>query len=392
MKFRLLLIGIVIGIAVLVWFRTHGDADARNMRGQGPRATAVSMTRARLGEAPLQFSALGQVVSPHTVNVRPQVSGTLADVFFREGQNVAAGERLFSIDAAPYQASIAQARAQRARDQAALESARSQYERMAPLAKKEFVTPQEIENARAAAAQAQALVEADDAAIRTAQINVDRTVVRAPIAGKTGSLAVKTGNVIGPSDAMPVVVINQLQPIEVEFSVAQTGLGAVRDAMKQGPVMVKISDEQGGQVLAEGRLVFIDNAVDAATGTVKLRAQTENGEEHLWPGAFVMATLVLTVQQNAVLLPETAVQSGADGSFVFLVGTDNKVSLRNIIVDRQIGDELVISSGLQGGETIVAKAPRNLAAGDSVTDAATQNAAPAAPEKGSRRRRAESGS
>jgi multidrug efflux system membrane fusion protein len=378
---RVLLIAIVAGVAAFVWFRTHGSSGKRDAHAQMPRSTAVAMTQARVASAPVQFSALGQVISPHSVSVKPQVSGTLAEVFFREGQNVKAGDSLFRIDAAPYQAAVAQARAQRARDQAALESARSQYERLAPLAKKEFVTPQELENARAAAAQAQALVEADEAAIKTAQIDLDRTLVRAPIAGRTGALAVTAGNVVGPSDAMPVVVINQLQPIQVEFSIEQAGLARVRDALREGTVPVNVTAEQNGESLGEGKLVFVDNAVDAATGTVKLRAEIDNREERLWPGAFVNATVTLAVQQDAVLLPETAMQSGAEGPFVFLVGADGKVTLRSVVVDRQVGGDLVIGSGLKGGETVVARAPRNLAAGDTVSDAATSEAAAPAGER-----------
>jgi multidrug efflux system membrane fusion protein len=330
----------------------------------------VELVQARIADAPVQLSALGQVSSSHSVSMRPQVSGTLSEVYFTEGQAVTAGQKLFLIDPAPYQAVVAQQRAQLARDRAALASAKAQAERLAPLAAKDFVTPQEYEDARAAAAQAEAVVESDQAALASAQINLDRTLVRAPIAGRTGSLSVKSGNIVGPSDAEPVLSINQLDPVNIDVSVPQAALPKIQSALAAGPVTVQVSDEQAATRLGEGRLVFVDNAIDTSTGTVRLRAECPNREQGLWPGSFVTVTVVLSVQHGAVLVPEKSVQQGAEGAYVFLVGDDHRVSLGNVTVDRQVGDEVVIASGLSGGETVVAKAPRNLEPGMQVTTAA----------------------
>ena len=359
---RILLFAVLAGIGWFIWWRTHADSS-KNPR---PASMAVETTLARVGPAPVELSAMGQVLSLHSVGMHPQVSGTLAAIYFTEGADVAAGDKLFLIDPAPYKAAVAQSRGQLARDRAALSSARSQYQRLEPLAQKEYVSAQELETARDAMAQAQAVVESDVAALEQSQINLDRTLVTAPIAGRTGSLAVKTGNVVAPSDATPVVVINQLQPVQLDFSIPQSLLGAVQDALARGPVLVRVGGEQPEQTFGEGRLIFVDNAVNASTGTVRLKAEVDNRGLHLWPGAFVTVIVTLKVEQNAVLLPELAVQPGAAGSFVFLIDDTGKVSLRTVTVARQIGRDVVISDGLKGGEKVVAKAPRNLTPGMTV--------------------------
>jgi multidrug efflux system membrane fusion protein len=335
----------------------------------------------RTGDAPLELSAMGQVLSSQSVSVRAQVSGALTRIHFTEGADVKAGDKLFDIDAAPYQAAVAQAKAQLARDRAAAESAKSQYERLAPLAKNEYASAQEIETARAAAAQAEAVVQADQAAVQQAMVNLDRTQVTAPIAGRTGSLAVKIGNVVGPSDATPIVVINQLNPVQIDFAIPQAQLASVQDALARGDVPARVTGEQPGDVLGQGKLVFVDNAVSPTTGTVRLKAEVDNGKLRLWPGAFVTVTLTLKVDQNVLLVPEIAVQPGADGSYVFTVDDAGVVAVRNVTVARQVGSDVVIADGLKAGETIVAKPPRGLAPGANIhggRGAATDKGADAA--------------
>ncbi len=360
---RVLLVLAVAGIAWLIWWRITTDSEKTSTR---PAPAEIATTKVRTGPAPIELVAMGQVLSLHSVALRPQVSGALIEVYFTEGADVNAGDRMFLIDPGPSRAAVAQARAQLARDRAAMDSALSQYRRLEPLAKKEYASAQEIESARGAMMQAQSVVESDKAALEQAQINLDRTLVKAPIAGRTGSLAVKVGNVVGPSDATPVVVINQLQPIQVEFSIPQSSLGAVQEALARGDVPVRVSGEQAGQALGEGRLVFVDNAVNPSTGTVRLKAEVTNRDLRLWPGAFVTVTVTLKVEQDAILVPELAVQPGAAGSYVFLVDAEAKVSLQNVTVARQHGGDVVISAGLKGGETIVARPPRDLSPGMSI--------------------------
>jgi RND family efflux transporter MFP subunit len=360
---RIVWIAGALGIVALVWWRIESDASKMPAR---PAPPPLQTLQARVGAAPVELVAMGQVVSPHSVAVRPQVSGAITEIYFTEGGDVAAGDKLFLIDPAPYRAALAQAQAQLARDKAALAAARSQYERLKPLEQKEYASAQEIENARTVAAQARALVDADEAALTQAQINVDRTLVKSPIAGRTGSISVQIGNVVGPSDAAPVVVINQLQPVQIEFSVPQSALASVQEALARGAVPVRVTAEQPGQVLGEGQLIFVDNSVNATTGTVRLKAEVTNRDLRLWPGAFVTAVLTLQVEPQAVLLPEGAVQPGAAGPFVFVVDSAGVVSLRNVVVARQVGTDVVIADGLKPGENVVARPPRNLAPGDNI--------------------------
>ena len=356
------------------WQSHRGTAEPEG----GPRrkAVTVQLTTARIGDAPVTLTAIGQITSKHSVAIRPQVSGELKQVFFSEGDDVKAGDKLFEIDPALYRAALAQAEAQVARDQAAIRAAETQEKRLLPLADKGYVTPQELLDAQAAAEQARASVQVSQAALRTARINLERAVIRAPIAGRTGALSIKAGNLVTANDTTPLVTINQLQPVQAEFSVPQSQLAAIQAAQAAGPVRIAaFAQADSSTPLAEGRLIFIDNAVNAATGTVKLKAEFDNRNEALWPGTFASFTATLSVEPNQVLVPELAVQPGAEGSYVYRVDAEHKAQLHPVTVARQVGRELVIASGLQGGEQIIARAPRDLNPGTPVqlADAAGEN-------------------
>lgn len=365
----------VVVVVLIVWYgRGRGDKQPHV-----PSATAVELTQVRSGVAPVLLGAMGNVVSPHTVNVRAQVSGTLKEIYFNEGDTVRAGDKLFLIDPAPYEAALAQARAQLAIDRASLSAARAQFERMKPLVDKEYVTSQEYDNARAAADEGAARLLADEAAVRAAEINLGYTLIRAPIAGRTGSVGAKTGNLVNANDATPLVVLNEIDKVQVQFAIPQTELPSVQQALARGELPVKVYGDDPARPPAEGRLIFIENAVDTATGTVTLKAEVDNAAHQLWPGAFVTVSLQLAVEPDAVLVPETAVQPGASGQFVFVVGEDRKATLRTIAVDRQVGSDVVVRSGLKRGETIIAKIPHNLQPGTAVVDAREARGAKAAP-------------
>ena len=340
--------------------------DARN------RTTTVELVTVRIGDVPVELSAIGQIVSAHSVAIRPQVSGTLTRVLFTEGAAVKAGQALFEIDPAPYRAALQQAQAAIARDRASLLAAEAQEQRLLSLADRGYVTPQEVQDAKAAAAQARAGVQLSQAVAASARINLDRTLIRAPITGRAGLLTVKTGNLITANEATALVTINQLQPVQAEFTVPQSQLAALQQAMASGPVKIAVRAQTGGAALATGKLLFIDNSIDATTGTVKLKAEFDNREEKLWPGTFVSFTATLATESKRVLVPELAVQPGLDGSFVYLVGADSKAQLKTVKVARQIGSEVVIAEGLQGGERIVARAPRDLKPGAIVKIAETK--------------------
>ncbi|WP_051361825.1 efflux RND transporter periplasmic adaptor subunit [Solimonas soli] len=374
---RLALIAAVLLIAAVVWWRSHGGGAAQHAHGTA--APDVVFARVRTGTAPVTLGAMGNVVSPHTVNVRTQVTGTLKEIYFNEGDDVVAGQKLFLIDPAPYQAALAQARAQLAVDRASLAAARAQFERMKPLIDKEYVTSQEYDDARAAADEAGARVVADEAAVQAAGINLGYTLIRAPIAGRSGSLGAKTGNLVASNDAAPLVVIKQIDPVQVQFAIPQTQLGDVQQALARGDVPVEVLGDDAEHPLASGKLNFVENSIDTSTGTVTLKAEIGNGQHRLWPGAFVTVRVQLAVQHDALLVPESSVQPGAEGQFVFVVGGDGKAMLRTITVDRQVGSDLVVTHGLKAGETIIAKIPHNLQPGTSVREARPADGAGARP-------------
>ncbi|HSN17304.1 MAG TPA: efflux RND transporter periplasmic adaptor subunit [Gammaproteobacteria bacterium] len=314
----------------------------------------VSMGQAKVQPMPVTLTAVGQVVSAHSVLIHPQVSGMLKQVYFTEGQNVAAGQKLFLIDPAPFQAALASAKA-------AWENAKANADRLEPLAKQDFATPQEYENARATADQAQA-------AYQQAQINLSYTEIRAPIAGRTGSLSVKSGNIVAPTDATPLVAVNQMQPIQVQFQLAQQFLPQVRGYDAKHTLKVTITREDGTGNLDDGKLVFIDNTVNAATGTVMFKASLPNRQEQLWPGQYVGVTLQLALQQDAVVIPQSAVLTGQSGNYVYLV-KNGVAEQQPIKVDRTVGDVAVVASGLEGGDLLVTAVPRNLRPGIHVSAA-----------------------
>ncbi|MGH8444733.1 MAG: efflux RND transporter periplasmic adaptor subunit [Solimonas sp.] len=377
---RLALVAVLILIVALVWWRSHRDANSKNTHGGG--ATAVELTTVKSGAAPVLLGAMGNVVSPHTVNVRAQVAGTLKEIYFTEGDTIAAGQKLFLIDPAPFQAALAQSRAQLAIDRASLSAARAQFERMKPLIEKEYVTSQEYDDARAAADESAARVVADEAAVQAAEINLGYTQIRSPIAGRTGSVGAKTGNLINTTDTTPLVVINEIDTVQVQFAIPQGDLPAVQQALARGEVPVAVQGDDATHPLGIGKLVFVENAVDTTTGTVSLKAEVDNATHRLWPGAFVTVSLTLSVDPHALLVPETAVQPGASGQYVFVVDADGKAALRNVLVDRQIGADVVISDGVKAGETIIAKAPHNLQPGTQVIDAEAAKAAAGGPQGG----------
>lgn len=348
-------------LALLVTLRVVSNTRA-GRRHADPGALTVDMVAAKLQPMPVTLQAIGQVESEHSVQIRPQVPGMLKQVLFTEGQYVSTGQRLFLIDPAPYEAALASAKA-------AAENAQASANRLAPLAKQDYATQQELDDARAAADQAQATY-------RQAQINLSYTDIRAPIGGRTGSLAVKSGNVLAINDANPLVVINQMQPIQVQFQLAQQFLPEIRDYQGRSSVKVIITREDGSGDLDEGKLVFVDNAVNTSTGTVMLKASLPNRHEQLWPGQYVGVTLQLAVQPKAVVVPQSAVLTGQDGNYVYLV-VDGKALPRDIKVDRQIGDLAVVSAGLKGGERLVARVPRTLRPGMSVAPGDSQG--PPAP-------------
>ncbi len=330
-----------------------------------PVTVAVS-TR---GEAPYLVSANGVVEPMQAVAVQSQVGGVLLRVHFREGDEVQAGQLLFTIDPRPYEAALRQAEAVLARDVAQAENARRDSARFAALVQKDYVTRAQADQAAANATALAAVVEADRAAVANATFNLDNATVRAPIAGKTGALLVREGNLVRPGAAPPLVVINQIRPILVRFSVPERAFPLVqRYAAKRAlPVRVRhATNDAKPDAPVEGSLSFLDNEVDTTTGTVVLKGRFANDDRRLWPGQFVQVELELFREAGAVLVPSQAVQVGQDGAFVFVVDGERKAVMKPVTPGRQIGDLTVIAQGLDAGERVVTDGQGKLAPGATV--------------------------
>lgn len=356
--FPLFIIVFVIAVLVaLVEWRTAGNGG--KSKGKRPDSALVVETAAvKVQPMPVSLQVVGQVQSEHSVQIRPQVSGILKNVYFKEGQEVNKGQQLFRIDPSQYQTALNAARAE-------WEYAKEQAQRLAPLAGKEYVTTQEYDNARVAADQAQA-------ALKQAEINFAYTDIRAPIAGRTGSLGAKSGNLVAPGDTTPLVVINQMQPILVQYNIPQQRLSELRRYHAQHSIRIFITNEDGSGDLGQGVLVFIDNTVNTDTGTVLLKARVPNAHEQLWPGQYVGVRTQFTVQPDAVVVPQTTIQTGQNGNFVYVV-ENGSAAIRAVQVDRQVNDMAVIASGLKEGETVVTRAPRNLRPGVKVVSTAEES-------------------
>jgi multidrug efflux system membrane fusion protein len=292
-------------------------------------------------DVPLEIQAIGNVQPLSTVQVRALASGQLMRVWFREGDDVAQGQMLFTIDPRPYQATLQQAQANLARDEAQLRNAEAQVARYDDLVKKDYVTKEEYGKIVADAGAARATVAADRAAIENARLQLSYCAIRSPLNGRTGTLMVHAGNLVRANDTSPLVVINQIQPVRVQFSIPQDQLSIVHQN----------ADVVAGN--ARGTLTFIDNSVDEKTGTIALKATFPNRDRALWPGQFVSVAMKVAQRNDALVVPARAVQTGQRGQYVYVVKADKAVEMRTISVFRTIGQETIIDKGLAEGETVV---------------------------------------
>ena len=348
---------------------TVGEPKAKGKgKGKGRGGPlVVKAVRAVAKPMPVLIEAVGTVEPEHSVQVRAQVSGVLQSVMFKEGDRVQAGQVLFQIDARTFQAQYNQAQAAMARDKAQLENARAQQERLEPLLKREFITRQEYDVAVTSAKSLEATVQADQAAAEQARIQLEYAQIKAPISGRTGTLAIKAGNLVtAASGGVPLVTINSMDPILVAFSIPERQLEEIRRYQNESDMRIEILPDRTGPPAAEGKLVFIDNTVTQQTGTVLLKTRVSNAKEMIWPGQFVNVRIVLTVEPKAVVVPEVAVQPGQEGSFVYLVDEESKVKVQPVKVSRQIGTEVVIASGVSASDQVITEIPQALTPGGTV--------------------------
>lgn len=335
-------------------------------KGRGGPLT-VSAVQAVAKPMPVLIDAVGTVEPEQSVQVRAQVSGVLQAVQFKEGDKVKAGQLLFQIDPRTFQAQYNQALAALARDKAQLENAKAQQQRLEPLLKREFITRQEYDVAVTSTKSLEATLQASQAQVEQARIQLDFSRITAPISGRTGQLSVKPGNLVGASGGgVPLVTINSTDPVLVSFSIPERQLEDIRRFQNEKGMRIEILPDRAGAPVATGKLVFVDNTVTPQTGTVLLKTRVDNSKEAIWPGQFVNVRVVLTVEPEAVVVPEVAVQPGQDGPFVYLIGAEDKVEIRTVKVSRQIGSEVVIASGVSAGDRIITDIPQALRPGSTV--------------------------
>ena len=387
-----LTIAAIAGGGYWYWNQKSGEGGAATAEGKGKGKgkgkgrggpLTVKTVQAVVKPMPVIIEAVGTVEAEHSVQVRAQVSGALQSVMFKEGDRVKAGQLLFQIDPRTFQAQYNQALAQLARDKAQLENARAQQERLEPLLKREFITRQEYDVAVTSSKSLEATVQADQAAAEQSRIQLSYARITAPISGRTGTLAVTPGNlVVAGTAGTPLVTINTMDPILVSFSVPERQLDEIRRFQSDSQMRIEILPDRNAPPVAEGKLVFIDNTVTAQTGTVLLKTRVSNAKELIWPGQFVNVRLILTVEPEAVVVPEAAVQPGQEAPFVYVVDAENKVKVQPVKISRQMGNEVVIAEGIKGGDRVITEIPQALTPGATVQIAGADSKSGAGKGKG----------
>ncbi len=369
-----------------------GSGKGGGRRGGGD--VPVTVANATHRDVPQEIQVIGNIEAYSTITVKAQVGGQLTDVFFKEGDFVRKGEKLFTIDTRPLEAaynqavaniardraSFLQAQANMARDQANAKYQDAQAKRYAELFQAGIISKDQAEQLRASADASAQAVNADQAAIASAQaaigassataenakVQLGFTSLYSPINGRTGNLTVKQGNVVTANN-MDLMTINQVEPIYVTFSVPESQLPAIKKYMAMGSLTVRARPQDANTADEErGALTFVDNTVDVTTGTIKLKGTFPNTDHQLWPGQFVRVTLRLTTQQNAVVVPNEAIQTGQTGAFVYVVKPDQTVESRTVVTGTRVDQDMVVSEGLAVGETVVTEGQLRLAPGSKV--------------------------
>jgi multidrug efflux system membrane fusion protein len=323
-------------------------------------ATAVETT------VPVEIRNIGSVDPYATVGIKSRLAGQLVQVNFQEGQDVKAGDLLFVIDPRPYEGALKQAEANLEKDKALAGKAQSDLKRYAELIKKQFVSQQDYDQAKATAESLGAVVHADEVAVQNARLNLSYCYIKAPISGRTGSLLANQGNMIKDNADTPMVVINQIQPIYVTFSVPEKNLPTLKQFMAQGKVRVNAIIPADPEQHEEGVLTFINNTVDQTTGTIQSKATFDNLGKRLWPGLFVNVVVKLTEEPNVILVPSQAIQTGQQGQFVWVVNPDLSAEPRSVEVARSINSDVIVKKGLKPGDKVVTEGQLRLVKGAKV--------------------------
>ena len=375
---------------------TPAGGGGRGGRGRGGDGGLAPVVTAKVSEkdVPIDIAAIGNVEASSTISVRSQVTGQLQEALFNEGDFVRKGQQLFAIDRRPFEAALAQAEANVTRDKALLAQAEAQLsrdgssaeyqqltaERQASLAGRGIIAKDQAEQARAQADATAAAVKADraaidsaraqlaagDSAVETARVQLGYTVIRSPIDGRTGNLAVKVGNLV-TANQTELMTIAQVEPVLVTFTVPAVHLATLKQHLGHDPLGVTVVPQDGNTQSVQGHLSFVDNAIDMTTDTIKLKATFDNPDRRLWPGQFARVTLRLTMLPHAIVVPTQAVQTGQDGQYVFVVKPDSTVEQRPVSTAQRVDQDVVIDKGVTAGETVVTEGQLRLEPGSRVT-------------------------
>jgi multidrug efflux system membrane fusion protein len=376
----------IAGVGTWALLRTPADAPAAKGRGDpNARPLPVVAARARKGNIDVYIDALGTVTPRNMVVVHTRVDGQLVSVAFREGQNVKAGDLLAQIDPRPFEVLLTQANGQMARDQAQLRNAQVDLERYRTLLAQDSISKQQVDTQEALVRQYQGVVESDRGAIDSAKLQITYARITAPISGRVGLRAVDPGNIVHASDSNGLVTITQVQPVTVIYPVPEDNVPRIVKRMQTGQdIVVDAYDRSAKNKLATGRLLTIDNQIDTATGTVKLKAEFPNQDGVLFPNQFVNVRMGVETRQDATLVPSAAVQRGAPGTFVFLVKQDQTVSVAPLKIGTTEGETTEVQSGVEPGDLVVVDGADKLREGSKIEliDPNARAAQSASPQKG----------
>jgi membrane fusion protein, multidrug efflux system len=334
--------------------------------GQG-QAVPVTATAAQQKPVPLDVTAIGTVIAASTVAVRAQITGELMQVHFDEGDEVKQGQVLFTLDKRPFEAALAQADAQLQKDQAQLANAKAQAARYQDLAQRGIATREQVDQMTTQAAALEGTVAADRANIQSAKVQLDYATIDAPISGRTGLLQVHKGNLVRANDTAPIVSINRITPVYVSFAVPESMLPQFKKYMAAGTIRVEAKAPTDDGPPSVGKIDFIDIAVDATSGTIKVKGTFPNSDRRLTPGQFVNVKVTLTTDPHATVVPSVAVQSGQQGTFVYVIKDDKTVEMRPVTIARTHGDDSIVATGVKPGESIVTDGQLRLVPGSRVS-------------------------
>jgi membrane fusion protein, multidrug efflux system len=351
-QFALLLL--LAGLAAALWnWQRLAPPGGTPPQARGPAPAPVHTAAVETKSFPVFLNGLGTVQATNTVTVRSRVDGQIERVAFEEGQMIKEGDLLVQIDAAPFKAALDQAVAKLGQDEASLTNAKQDLQRTSILSKQGNATQQLLDQRTAQVASLTAQVQADQAAIASAKVQLDYTTIKSPLSGRAGFRLVDAGNIVHANDQNGILTITQLQPISVVFTAPEQQLPAITEALKSGPLQVTAFSSDGQKRLADGTLKLIDNQVDVASGTIRLKASFENKDGALWPGLSVSTRLLVRVIKNVVVVPDSAVQRGPNGLYAYVVAADGKAQLRDLKVAQIEDGQALVEQGLSAGDRIV---------------------------------------